>query len=385
MNCNKSKIVLAIDVDEVLASFMSSLISYHNETYNTKLSADDFFSYEFHKVWGGSREETVLKMEVFFQSRYFLEDLVPIPGAVSAMNFLKGTGLYEFHVVTSRQYIIEQVTRDWISKHFPDIFSAIHFGNHYARSGGVSLSKVELCRQAGAVLLVDDSLLYATQCAAAGLPVVLFGAYAWNRSSSLPKLVSRAVDWDAALALIHTLTSSSPPLSALPRPPSPSPSPPVVPAVSVVVAAVQMCSSADKGHNLARIAALCRAAADRGAGLICLPENCLLTGASGQQSLEQAEYIIPGKESIIPGIESFSPGKEPIIPGKDVPKDSALPTLKRLAVELGVFLSLGGVQELLQGDRVGEREGGGSGRMANAHVVISPCGEVVGHYRKVTD
>ncbi|CAN0358697.1 unnamed protein product, partial [Discosporangium mesarthrocarpum] len=49
--------VVAIDLDEVLGLFVSQLVLFHNTTFGTSLTVEDFTSYEFHEVWGGGKEE----------------------------------------------------------------------------------------------------------------------------------------------------------------------------------------------------------------------------------------------------------------------------------------------------------------------------------------
>ena len=91
-----------------------------------------------------------------------------------ALDILKDK--FELHVVTSRQADIEVQTRAFVDKHFPDTFVALHFGNHFGK-GGAKVSKPDMCAKIGAVALIDDSLDYARQCAAAGVPTFLFGNY----------------------------------------------------------------------------------------------------------------------------------------------------------------------------------------------------------------
>jgi hypothetical protein len=38
----------------------------------------------------------------------------------------------DFHLVTSRQHRIQKETEEWISRHYPDIFTELHYGNHYS-------------------------------------------------------------------------------------------------------------------------------------------------------------------------------------------------------------------------------------------------------------
>lgn len=63
-----TKPVLAVDVDEVIAFFIPSLAVFHNEVYggDVPLTAQSFFSYDFCKVWGGSVEDSYVKVRSVF-------------------------------------------------------------------------------------------------------------------------------------------------------------------------------------------------------------------------------------------------------------------------------------------------------------------------------
>jgi len=123
-----------------------------------------------------------LQMDAFYASVHFTEKLHPIPHAFATLQKLKED--YDLHIVTSRQFAIQDLTLQWVEQHFPGIFSEVHFGNHYSREGKVR-SKPEICRDIGAVLLIDDSLQYAMHCYKAEIPVLLFGEYAWNQKDSI--------------------------------------------------------------------------------------------------------------------------------------------------------------------------------------------------------
>lgn len=58
------KLIIAVDVDEVLAAFIPAVANFHNAVYSTSLSAASFHSYEFDKVWGGSKEESSEKVVI---------------------------------------------------------------------------------------------------------------------------------------------------------------------------------------------------------------------------------------------------------------------------------------------------------------------------------
>lgn len=84
----------------------------------------------------------------------------------------------------------------FINKYYPGIFSRIMMGNHYGREG-VKKSKPEMCKELGAVLLIDDSLDYARQCAESNLNAILFGDYPWNKleNEDLHENIVRVAHW----------------------------------------------------------------------------------------------------------------------------------------------------------------------------------------------
>lgn len=77
--------------------------------------------------------------------------------------------------------MIEPITRRWIATHFPGIFSDIISGNHYGATGK-KLSKPDMCTQIGAIMLIDDSIHYASEVAAV-LPQVRLHAHASSAAS----------------------------------------------------------------------------------------------------------------------------------------------------------------------------------------------------------
>lgn len=138
-------------------------------------------------------------MDIFFESRYFNEDLMPLPSAYEALLKLKQH--FDLHVVTSRQNKVKNITFQWIERHFPDIFSEIHLANHYSREGK-SRTKSEICHSIGACLLIDDSAKYAIQCVHDNIPVLLFGQYGWNQwgSDRVPQDI-KFIQYDSSVVI----------------------------------------------------------------------------------------------------------------------------------------------------------------------------------------
>jgi len=106
-------------------------------------------------------------------------------------------------VVTSRQHIIEEATIKWVQQHYPGIFQAVLFGNHWGKSGE-KRTKLEMCQLIKAVALIDDALQYVEETADVLPTVILFGNYAWNfPAHSLNPKIKRADTWSDVLAIIN--------------------------------------------------------------------------------------------------------------------------------------------------------------------------------------
>eukprot|EP00392_Amoebophrya_sp_AT5.2_P018559 g19121.t1 len=228
----KKRIVVAVDLDEVLGRFLHALCGYHNASYQTNLIKErvnpfpetclkecDTCSYRFCDVWGGSNEEATEKVHAFFETDYFKEHLEVLQDAQSVLRkwaiTSTSTSPFDFFVVTSRQHVIIPETKRWLETHFPGVFQDVLFGNHWARgnaelgqmvegnkdrdqshqgaAGGVVVpagpqakarSKAEMCSAINAEVLIDDSVAYVNDCLknCPSLGVgILFGEYGWNK------------------------------------------------------------------------------------------------------------------------------------------------------------------------------------------------------------
>lgn len=136
--------VVAVDVDEVLGSFVEAMCQFINTEYGTAWKPDDYHSYHFVDVWGGTLEDAAKKVAGFMSSSYF-ENLPSIAAARAILN--KHKDAFKFIVVTSRNLDIADQTREWLDRHFPGCFDGVHFGNHYGKEGKKQ-TKGEICRYA---------------------------------------------------------------------------------------------------------------------------------------------------------------------------------------------------------------------------------------------
>ncbi|KAL2533331.1 Haloacid dehalogenase-like hydrolase (HAD) superfamily protein [Abeliophyllum distichum] len=192
------KIMVAVDVDEVLGNFVSALNQFIADRYSLNHSISEYHVYEFFKIWNCSRDEADIRVHEFFKTSYFKKGIHPIPGAQKALRKL--SKFCNLSVVTSRQNAIKEHTIEWIERYYPGLFKEIQFGNHFALDGQ-SRPKSDICKSLGAKVLIDDNPRYAIECAEVGINVLLFdyeNSYPWSKMESLNRhpLVTKVHNWE---------------------------------------------------------------------------------------------------------------------------------------------------------------------------------------------
>ncbi len=181
---------IGIDLDEVLADFMTALIKFHNDKYDTAFERHQFHSYRVFEIWGGTQEEADGEISEFYNTEYF-EGIQPIPNAIESIDSLSKS--HELSIITSRQNDISEKTLDWVNRHFKNKFTGVYFTNQHSHNG-ISISKSSVCNKIGANLMIEDYLDYATECALAGKEVLLLDC-PWNKTQALPNKINRVYSW----------------------------------------------------------------------------------------------------------------------------------------------------------------------------------------------
>ncbi|CAK9201376.1 unnamed protein product [Sphagnum troendelagicum] len=188
---------VAVDVDEVLGSFLSTLNTFIAEEYRLHHELSEYHVYDFMKVLYCMVSSANSRVHAFFESEHFNNGICPIPGAHQTL--LQLAAYCNLVVVTSRQHVIRKPTVEWIEQHYAGIFKEVHFGNHFALEGEAR-PKSEICRSLGVEILIDDNPRYALECAEHGIEVLLFdlhGSYPWSKTAQGPThpLITRVNDW----------------------------------------------------------------------------------------------------------------------------------------------------------------------------------------------
>jgi uncharacterized HAD superfamily protein len=191
---------IGIDLDDVLADMVPMFTEYHNDIYGTTLTKDDVWSYKFWDVLNVSQEEAVKRVYAFERSSRLM-DLKPIPGAKRAVDSLHEKN-HDLCIVTARDSEFSDITRHWLAKHFPNVFSDIHFANHYSKVSTMK-SKGDICREIGASMMIDDSFDNAVSCHGVCDDGVLLFDAPWNTNEQLPNGMNRVFSWDDVLEKIR--------------------------------------------------------------------------------------------------------------------------------------------------------------------------------------
>lgn len=192
---------IAVDIDEVLLPHFQDLINYYNQIYGTSLTLADNHPKEITNWGTNDLREAIKRVQKFFDTDEF-KNSQPFSEAKVAVRKLSTS--FRLVVVTSRDTIIEEVTRNWLDMHFPELFKEVHFTSMYSLDGA-QRSKAEASKAAKVDWLIDDSYEHITEASEHGITGLLFGDYPWNQQSQLPDGAIRVKDWSAVLDYFQSL------------------------------------------------------------------------------------------------------------------------------------------------------------------------------------
>lgn len=187
---------IAIDIDEVLLPHFQDLITYYNNLYGTNLTLADNHPKDVSRWGTDSRKTAIGRVQKFFETDEF-KNSQPFIEAKHAVRELAHN--FRLVVVTARDTIIEETTRDWLNQHFNELFQEVHFTSTYSLDGR-ERSKSDVAKAAQVDWLIDDSYEHILGAAKEGISGLLFGDYPWNQQKKLPENVLRVKDWSEVLS-----------------------------------------------------------------------------------------------------------------------------------------------------------------------------------------
>ena len=182
--------LIAIDIDEVLAETVSAFVKKYNQIYKTNLKRSDFYTFDWWKVIGISFEEFKKRYGKMIEDGFF-KDLKPKEGAPAGVKALAEK--YALIAVTARPRSLATTTEEWLEKYFPHSFLGVEYTREKPLSHEIE-SKFSICRRRGVNILIEDDLEYAEECAENGIKVFLFDA-PWNQHLKETAYLIRVYSW----------------------------------------------------------------------------------------------------------------------------------------------------------------------------------------------
>lgn len=191
------KPIIAVDADDVLSQSAGGFIEWSNQKFGTHLTIADYDEH-WAKMWKIEHDEAEQRAHEFHTSDV-ITTYNTVPNAFEVLTKLKER--FTLVLLTSRRTSIAEMTREWINRNYPGIFSECVFCGFYdnLNADRFQLTKAGIAKDIKADYLIDDQLKHAEASAEAGITSLLFGDYPWNQKDILPPNAIRVNDWGEVL------------------------------------------------------------------------------------------------------------------------------------------------------------------------------------------
>jgi uncharacterized HAD superfamily protein len=194
---------IAVDLDDVLIPFASTVLEYYNALNGTNHKLEEFDNYTWKKISDGTVEgETKLMYSVLDSLEY--SKISSQKGAEEAIGKLHQ--YHDLYVVSARPTEMEDISKKTISRLFKDKFNKIILVNDCPISVGERKTKADVCSKLEAQVLIEDSERHAIGVASVGIQVLLYDK-PWNQKVSHPN-ITRIYSWQDALREISSLSQN---------------------------------------------------------------------------------------------------------------------------------------------------------------------------------
>lgn len=190
-----NKKIIAVDIDEVLFPMAASLLEFYNGEHGTEYRIDQMTSYFLEDLTGETEEEMLAKIQAYLKTEHYLAGQ-PIEGSIDAIHKMREK--FKLILVTSRDHFYRGSTERFLENKFGGLFDELYY-THLEATPTVRKPKHLICKEIGAIALIDDHLSNVVSCPEHGIEGILFGDYPWNQSKSLPDGVVRVNGWQEVL------------------------------------------------------------------------------------------------------------------------------------------------------------------------------------------
>lgn len=108
---NRKPIIL-LDQDEVLADYITEILSRYNETYNTNFTNEDIVHWKIAEILGEEVNDIMFEPEIFSK-------LNPVAGAIEGVKGLIESNLFNVYIVSAAHPKVCLNKYQWVKEHMP--------------------------------------------------------------------------------------------------------------------------------------------------------------------------------------------------------------------------------------------------------------------------
>jgi 5'(3')-deoxyribonucleotidase len=198
----KTKKLLAVDIDNVLASFSEAFIDYANKSWGTSITINDYTE-DWGSLFNIDQAEWTRRTAQLLSDEEFYNNLPIVPNAQKALAELHEH--YRIIAVTSRGQATKKATYYWLNKHFLGLIDQIHLAGFYDKLNdghNHKQTKGDICKSLKIDYFIDDEPKHCLSTAEHEISAILFGNYVWNKNITQSPFVQRAENWAKATSLL---------------------------------------------------------------------------------------------------------------------------------------------------------------------------------------
>lgn len=165
--------VIAIDIDDVLANTITSLLRKYNYNFNgIHIKFEDITEYKFWNIkkFNLTQRKVLTLLVKHFLWSWIFNKIEPIPWAKEKILELKEKW-YKLFIITARYPLLKLTTKLRLRKHFRWCFDGVIFAWFLNKN---AKKKSDICKNIWASVMIEDNLENAIECANIWLNVFLF-------------------------------------------------------------------------------------------------------------------------------------------------------------------------------------------------------------------
>lgn len=191
---------IGIDIDDTSLDFVPAVCEYYNARFGDSLKREDFYIYQFEKIWKRELPESIKIVDDFLATPKF-KDMNPIGNSRKIIPRLRDDG-HRLSVITARLKLYEPITEYQMQKNFDNAFEGRHFhGGQFDTDPTKRKTKSQMCLEQGIELMIEDNPLHALDCANNGIQVFMIDT-PWNQIIQPHEKIQRVYNWEQIYAQI---------------------------------------------------------------------------------------------------------------------------------------------------------------------------------------